>query len=219
MEGEVWAGRVLHSLKQDGFKAGKQSCVLLQWVGWGVEGWTWGSYTWGLSFPDKREGTGGQLRGKDQGQTWGDQGRCGTTVWSTFPLTAMAIKGNGTFNSRKWYIFIYLDLALSQKKFQAAKWYISSVTEPLKGRKCNFPHFLGNKLIKGTWVEVKSEQLPSGTSSPATWQHSLYCGGFHIWALWKWTSVSKEERSPCGSSSLNLSLWRKKVGILNILTY
>ena len=60
------------------------------------------------------------------------------------------------------------------------------------------PHFLGNKLIKGTWIEVKSEQLPSCTSSPATWQRSLYCGGFHIWALWKWTSVSKEEGSfPC----------------------
>lgn len=34
----MWAGRVLHSLKQDGFKAGKYSCVLLQRVGWGVEG-------------------------------------------------------------------------------------------------------------------------------------------------------------------------------------
>ena len=62
----------------------------------------------------------------------------------------------------------------------------------------SLPHFLGNKLIQGTWMEVKSEQLPSCTSSPATWQRSLYCGGFHIWALLKWTSVSKEEGSfPC----------------------
>lgn len=92
-------------------------------------------------------------------------------VKSPLPTAAVAIKGNGTLNSRKCYVFIYLYLALFQKEFQAAKCYVSSIIQPLKGRNCNFPVLFRQQVNGGNWDPLCQ------SSFPATWQRSV------IWRL------------------------------------